>query len=169
MSEETSKKTKFNNVNLSLSIDTGTIEESLEEVFLQLKGLIRNTTQIEEKVDEIMTDRAALNAALSALNSALISETQEIKDAQAAMQKKIDELSVPADFSEEIARINQAVSNISDLAPTAPSAPITPVIVEEVITAPPEPVTEESPAITNETITTEATPTLTEEPVASPS
>ena len=124
-------------------VDFTELGRDIYELKSQMKAVIRNTRQTEDKLDyfteHLMATRTELNSAIERLNSVLITETSEIRTQISSLQNKIEELNIEADFSPEIERLNRTAAALESIIPSQPQAPITPEKVEEILTQDPLP------------------------------
>lgn len=147
----------ISNYGLNVSFNFRELAYDVYELKSEIRALIRNTQQTENKVDSLvetsMATRSDLNTAINKLNSVLVTEAREIRDKIDSLESKINELNVPIDFSEEISRLNQAADTLESIIPSEPQAPITPAIIEEVISQEAQPPSDSEPPLTNDSLT----------------
>jgi hypothetical protein len=91
-----------------------------------LLGTVAATTtlaylKILEMEDKMVT-REEFDAAMDALALAVASEADEVRTVIASLEAKIAQLSEPADFSEELAKLNSISSALGDIVTPAPPA-----------------------------------------------
>lgn len=114
---------------MSLDINfTAKLDQQSQQILKEIKQLI-------------MATRQELNQRIDQLSSDIQAEAAEVSSAIEALNAKIAELDVPADFTSELERLNQVSENLKTIfdKPQEPAAPEPQAPAEEAPVMPQEP------------------------------